>query len=171
MERNEERRSRGILVAETLAFLAAGNRLENSGAWRTWPAIAVQFAVRRQIIAICRGWPAGRRHFRRDDDAPAPADDDTPCRQQFEGLHGCGAALVVAAACGLADRAPPRCADPACACRRNGGPVIGRVGRDALRLALHGRLAFVCRDLVLDRDRAGDGRRRVGGIKGVAVVG
>src|SRR6185312_15584018 len=42
---------------------------------------------------------------------------------------------------------------------RHGGVVVGGIGRDALRLALHRRLAPLRRDLVFDRNRA---HRRAG---------
>ena len=54
--------------------------------------------------------------------------------------------------------------------RRARRPVVGGPCRDAVRLALHRRFAAVRRDLVHDRDRAGDGDRRAGGVEGPAVL-
>ena len=105
-------------------------------------------AARLGMVAADPGWPSRRRDRRRDDGAAAVADDDATDRQQFAGLHDGYSAVVAAAAGGGADRPAPRRAGAARARRRDRRNVVGGIGGDVVRLAMHRRFAAVRGDLV-----------------------
>jgi hypothetical protein len=120
------------------------------------------------MAAADPGRPSRRRNRKRDDDAAAAADDDAADRQQFAGLHDVDTADFAAAAGGGIDWLAPRRAGTARGRRRDCRTGVGRLGRDAVRLALHRRFTIVRGDLVHDCHRARYRDRRTGGIEGAA---
>ena len=90
--------------------------------------------------------------------------------QQFAGLHDGYSAAVAAAAGGGLDRPAPRRAGPARARRCARRNVVGGIGGDALRRAMHRRFAAVRGDLVHHRYRDGRRDRRAGGIEAAQVL-
>src|SRR5258708_12262214 len=109
---------------------------------------AGSLAARLGVAAADPGRTPRRRGRRRDDAAAAAAHDDACGWRQFAGLSDSYSADVVAAVGGGADRVASWRADTARSRRRDCRPVVGGVGGDAVRIALHPRFTPVRGDLL-----------------------